>query len=244
MFLVPGKFALLFVAGLALAGCAPLSSFTAGRTTTLQNEQKVRLETFRPTAQEQRGTILLLHGAGGIPGDGTPMRRLSRQLADEGYLVLFPHYLNATGHWFVRKEQIDQHFEDWKETVDGLITHAATTSKTGQIGIFGFSLGGFLAIANATEDPRVAAVAELAGGIPEDKEWKLANAPPMLILHGTDDERVPVKLAHRLAAGLDRHGIPHTTVLYEGQGHVLTPEAEADATTHILKFFDRRLAGD
>lgn len=43
--------------------------------------------------------------------------------------------------------------------------------------------------------------------------------PPILILHGREDETVPVRQATRLAEELARLGRPHELVLYDGQPH-------------------------
>ncbi|MEZ4595329.1 MAG: prolyl oligopeptidase family serine peptidase [Chloroflexota bacterium] len=42
---------------------------------------------------------------------------------------------------------------------------------------------------------------------------------PLLVLQGTDDMVVPQAQADELVKGLDRNGVPHAYLLFEGEGH-------------------------
>ena len=50
-----------------------------------------------------------------------------------------------------------------------------------------------------------------------------------------------VEKSEILAKYLLKRGIPHEVVIYPGQGHGFTGEAQADAVRRILAFFGRRL---
>jgi dipeptidyl aminopeptidase/acylaminoacyl peptidase len=51
---------------------------------------------------------------------------------------------------------------------------------------------------------------------------KAERIPPILILHGEKDERVPVTQAWGFRRALDQAGLPFTFVTYPGEGHFLT----------------------
>lgn len=101
----------------------------------------------------------------------------------------------------------------------------------------GFSLGAFLSLALATQDSRIAAVAELFGGLPEQFTKDAGNLPPVLILHGAQDTTVPVERAHELERILQQHKIPYRIKIYPDQGHVFRGLGQLDAMRLVAQFF-------
>jgi dipeptidyl aminopeptidase/acylaminoacyl peptidase len=65
--------------------------------------------------------------------------------------------------------------------------------------------------------------------------------PPVLILHGSDDRRVPVLRARELQGVLKKFGAPHEIQIYEGQPHVFAPATMLDAAERAVNFFDHHL---
>jgi dipeptidyl aminopeptidase/acylaminoacyl peptidase len=51
---------------------------------------------------------------------------------------------------------------------------------------------------------------------------------PLLIAHGANDPRVPADQARRIVAALAEHGIPHTFLLFEDEGHGLARPANRE----------------
>ena len=109
------------------------------------------------------------------------------------------------------------------------------------IGIFGYSLGAFLAVSQAARDRRVDAVAELSGGIFTYLGGRLQRVPPMLILHGTADERVNIGYARELERAARKVGAQPVVKLYPGEGHILSKPSLADASQRALDFLAARL---
>ncbi len=52
--------------------------------------------------------------------------------------------------------------------------------------------------------------------------WPEKISAPLLLLHGTGDDRVQHSQSEGLAAALEQHGNPHELMLYEGGNHALT----------------------
>lgn len=78
--------------------------------------------------------------------------------------------------------------------------------------------------------------------------YHLEDLPPACLLHGTDDELVPLSQSVQLAEELDHRGLPHEFHAYEGLSHYFVQVAD-DATT--LQMFEdalgclrRALAGE
>lgn len=115
--------------------------------------------------------------------------------------------------------------------------------RADRIGLFGYSLGAYLALAEAGHDTRIQAVAEIAGGIFDERRGKAARFPPLLVLHGKDDTRVPVARVQQILEEARKAGVQPQVKLYDQEGHVLSPAAQADASSRALAFFSRHLKG-
>ena len=55
---------------------------------------------------------------------------------------------------------------------------------SGNIGLLGFSHGGYVAADTAARDDRVTALAVLYGGMPNEMVWQVKHLPALLELHG------------------------------------------------------------
>lgn len=71
---------------------------------------------------------------------------------------------------------------------------------------------------------------------------KLATRTPILLLHGTADDRVDVSHARRMAAALAQLGRPHQLVEFEGGDHALSAHRTA-ANERLRAWFDAHLRG-
>jgi carboxymethylenebutenolidase len=90
-----------------------------------------------------------------------------------------------------------------------------------RIGLVGFSLGAYLALAAAAEkDLRIAAVVDFFGGMPRPLGSRVKFLPPVLVLHGEQDRVVPIGEAQRLTDLLDAHEVTHEVKVYPDVGHV------------------------
>jgi dienelactone hydrolase len=187
--------------------------------------------------------ILVLHGAGGTLLDGPEMRRVARQLAEAGNTVYLVHYFNRTGTVFGFDAGMQQNFSAWLATVRDCIKFAQQDSNEPSVGIYGYSLGGFLALAAASDNPMVGAVVEHAGGIWNGQAKRIKHMPPVLVVHGEGDQRVPFqKYAQPLVAVLRERGATPTVRFFPGEGHVFTASAMAIVRAKAVEFF-RQLLG-
>ena len=189
--------------------------------------------------------MLVLHGAGGMLFDGPEMTRVAVRLATAGFEVYQVHYFDRTHTWFARQAVLLKLFPTWLATVHDAVDWVHTQRpEAPKIGIFGYSLGAFAAIETARRDPRIGAVVEEAGGFwhghPEGPTRQ--PLPPMLVLHGTADTRVPnEKYTQPLLAYLRAHGDPFEKRFYPGEGHVFSPETAAKVREEAAAFFTRHL---
>src|SRR3954469_20769434 len=205
------------------------------------NQRAISIDEYSPAGGGRHPAVLLVHGSGG------PLRGLdpyAEKASQFGVNVFVVRYFERTGHNWVSPHQIERYFLDWLETlraaVDYVVAHPRVDS--GRVGLLGFSLGAYLALALATEDRRIAGVAELFGGMPDQFRKNAAQLPPVLILHGNDDTVVPVSEAHRLEDLLKKNNVPYDIKTYRGQGHTLPGLAQMDAVRRIVAFFRQTFA--
>ena len=237
--------------GLVLGLAGPLSAAPAEGAATRPERlsfesggRKIRADRYLPARARSGRTIIVLYGAGGMVFDGPSMRRMARTLTEAGDMVYLLHYYNRTGTIVARDSRIERHFKKWAETVrDGIgWVHAREGEGARSIGLYGYSLGGFLAIVAASDNPRIGAVTEQAGGMFSSAGKRLGKMPPVLMVHGLEDKRVPVeKYAKPLLRALRERGGHVETEFVPGEGHVFSEAAMAGVRVKVAKFFAREL---
>jgi carboxymethylenebutenolidase len=212
------------------------------RTLFTSGGKQVAAEKFA-SATSPRRTILVLHGAGGTLLDGPEMRRMSQSLAAAGNTVYLIHYFNRTGTLVALDSTMQKHFVTWLATVKDAVAWAREDSASHhRVGIYGYSLGAFLAVFAASDNSNVGAVVEQAGGVWNGKEHFIGKMPAVLVVHGRADQRVPFpKYAEPLVRLLrERHALGGT-VFFPGEAHGFTAATNAVVRTKAADFFQRQL---
>ena len=203
----------------------------------------IRATVFEPPGTESRPVIVVLYGAGGMIFDGPEMRRLSRHLAADGNAVYLLRYFNTTGTVVAFDRTMERHFPKWREAVrDAVAEIQGLRRHRRPIGIYGYSLGGFLALFTASDNPRVGAVVEHAGGVWKGKLDRIGKLPPVLMVHGERDARVPFAVyAEPLVPVLRTRAAKLDTRFFPGEGHTFTVEAMKFVRSDAARFFRQHL---
>jgi carboxymethylenebutenolidase len=233
----------LLIAALAFTPLTAVTATNARRTTDhlRLGQREIRVEFFAPHDAPASRTVLLFHGVGGLLGDGALMRRTARAFVAMGFRAGIVHYFNATGTLFATHANVRDHAGDWRAAMEFVARHYAADAGA-PVGLFGYSLGGFLAVGAAPELPQVGGIVVLAGGILSEHESAVpGHLPPLLILHGGADIRVPPERAEALARLGRLAGAPVEAVIYAGEGHTFSTRAERDALERSGRFFAERL---
>jgi carboxymethylenebutenolidase len=231
----------LFCPGLSnAAGASPV---TVLRTSIQSSGHRIRIDKYAPARTGKPPAILVLHGAGGTLLDGPEMRRVARQLAEAGNTVYLVHYFNRTGTVAALDAGMQKNFPAWLATVRDSIKFAQQDSTNpSPVGIYGYSLGGFLALAAASDNPAVGAVVEHAGGIWNGKTERIRRMPPVLVVHGGGDGRVPFqKYAQPLVAVLRERGAISQVRYFPEEGHVFSAVAMSGVRNAAVQFFHQHL---
>jgi carboxymethylenebutenolidase len=238
-----------FMLGAALGMSLPAAAQDGERGERMQEftsgGRPIRAEWFAAAGAASNGQtrpgLLLLHGADGL-AYGQNYRVAAGLIAGSGYHVGLIHYLDRTGERRVEYRMIRERYPLWAATIrDGLTWLAGQPGVAPErLGLVGISLGGALALTTAAADPRVKAVVEYSGPVPEDLA-EGAKLPPTLVLHGEADRIVPSTNATRLERMLRESGTPHEVQVYPGQGHFLSAPAQFDAAARVSAFLSRHL---
>jgi carboxymethylenebutenolidase len=191
-----------------------------------------------------RPGLLLIHGASGIRGGNSYIPHIAGLLAAHGFATLLVRYFEATDTTYADDATIWQNFNRWLQGIDDAVTEAIGLPEIdgNRIGLVGYSLGGYLAVAQGSRDPRVKAVVELAGGIDPEFARDVTRLPPTLVIHGRNDRRVPFERASELEIVLERVGAAHETKYFLGEGHLLSPAAAIASLNAALEFLRKHLA--
>jgi carboxymethylenebutenolidase len=207
----------------------------------LSGGRNVSVEVYGRPQPHRDPAILFLHGSDGPRGHGYAHQRSAADLAGHGFTVFLVHYFDRTGTMWASSKAIGENYLAWLETVADAVALARShpAADGAHVGIIGFSLGASLALTAASQDLRVAAVTEVSAAVPPAAVSFLQHMPPALILHGADDNIVPVENAYRLEALLKSSGVPCELHVYPDQEHSLTGAAVRDAIIRAASFFEK-----
>lgn len=201
----------------------------------------LKLDLFQPEGDTllKRPAIVLVHGGGFTGGDKARLAPLAAELSKCGYLTVTINYRlhnSYIGPEDTLKliEATTMAYEDTKAAVRWLRANADQYRiDSERIALFGVSAGAFAVLHAAYEEPEgdsgnpgysseVQACAEISGGLIDDTVME-AGEPPLLIVHGTADTRVPYEQALELERWAREIGLPYEMHPIEGADHDLYP---------------------
>jgi carboxymethylenebutenolidase len=204
----------------------------------------IEIDQFEPEPTGKHPALLVLHGSGGAASYW--MERFAPTLREAGVAIYAPHYFDKTSTSRATTAMIldGRHFIAWLTAIQDAVTYAADRGcvDPARVGVLGISLGGYLAVALGIEDKRIRAVVELSGGVPLGWEDRMtATMPPTLVLHGEQDDVVPVAEAYKLQAVLEEHRVSHEVNIFPHQTHWFSGGAQMELLMRCAGFLNRHL---
>jgi acetyl esterase/lipase len=248
--------------------------YTPNVTYRVIDERALRLHLLRPKSQARKTTLIFVHGGGW--SEGTKERGIVPLLhfVKLGYVGIAIDYRLSDTALF--PAQID----DVKAAIAFVRTHARDYGvDPKRIVVWGQSAGGHLAALAGTmgaadavidwngptdftqdtaTNPEDSAIYRLFGGHPTKENAAAADPvtyvsrgdPPFLILHGDEDQTVPIGDSERLATALKNAGVDVEFQVVPGANHFglgdvtdQPPERNARIVDAMERFL-RRLSGD
>lgn len=216
------------------------------------------LDVYQPDMTDiswKRPAVIAIHGGGFLFGDKSEMTSLCREFAARGYVCFSMNYR------LVPDDPPGTSQDQYTRTVMAAVADAdhaaqwveANAAKyhvdVGRMFIGGSSAGAvtsmLLAYNPDIKPPHFRAVADLWGTMGPRVKWIKKGGPPLLIIHGREDDTITVSAAEQIDARAKEVGLAHETYLIEGMGHSLPLNLEVGGETllqHLVDFFYKQIA--
>lgn len=176
---------------------------------------------YKPRIPNGAG-VVLLHGFRGLAGHAPIFDPHAVQLASRGYTVLVPSYFDARP-W--RERFNGQDIRRWSEAGTDAVRFVGTQTGVdpARVGLWGYSLGGYVATdAGMSDDGAAAMVVGVSAGTSIYGEMSRGRRPiPVLMIHGRNDPSVSVASMQLLASNMRLRGATVDTELVESNDHAM-----------------------
>jgi carboxymethylenebutenolidase len=212
----------------------------------------LRAVVARPEGAGPFPAVVVIHEAFGLTDH---IRDVTRRFACAGYVAMAVDLFTGRNRALCMARFAIGMLTDSLEhgairDLEEALTHLAVQPGVdpARLGAIGFCMGGGFAIAWACSDPRLKVIAPFYGPAPRPLE-AATRLCPLVGSYPAGDITTPS--ARRLDALLDRHGIPHDIVVYDGARHSFFDDrkparhhaaAAADAWRRTLEFFATHIA--
>jgi len=207
----------------------------------------VHVDAYVPEGRGQRHpAAIVLHGSGGIHIVGTEsIQRYAEALANRGIAAYVVHYFDATSTFTANLATEGRQYWRWVRVVRDAVDWVAARPEVRptHVGLFGVSMGAYVAVGAAATDPRVSRVVLLAGGLEPGVADSTRHFPPALLLHGTADDVVTLAEEDSLVRMLARRRTLVLTHRYAGEGHDFQEPAAVDAVERAARFLSEGRVG-
>lgn len=219
-------------------------SLVAHRDTTYRSaRRRILVERFAPRDAGTRRlpAVLVLHPSDGVRGKGGAyVRQWADGLARRGYVAWVIHYFDRTGDRRTKDAYEDRIYPQWTAALEDAVTFVRADPQVDstRVDAFGFSLGGYMALALGASDPRIRRLVVLSGGFFPTLARDVRFLPPTLLLHGDADRTVPLAEARRVERTLASLGVAHALVVYPGQGHGIARASIPDGVARAAAFLE------
>lgn len=185
--------------------------------------------------------VVLLHGASGFDANAFIFDHPALQLASRGYHVLVPSYYDA---FAAGPRRSDDAMRAWRRAAsDGAdFLGRQPGADASRIALFGYSLGGFLAVEAALEARPAAAAVSAAGGLDVGTPGRGRRDIPLLLLYARRDQVISPVSTRRWAERLRGRGLSVDLQSLDETSHLYTIGTWCDVFDRTRVFLDRTLS--
>ena len=225
------------VALAALAGDAVAQATLFEGVTFDSGGKAIRAIYYPAQGDVREAGVVMMHGSGARIRSAGPWHELALGFAGDGYAVLTPLYVDAAPDDGRRPPSV---MAAWRRVgLDGADWLAGrATVEPERIGLFGYSLGSYVAVDGALGAGHAGAAIGLAGGVDVYTPRNPRRHIPVLVIRAENDTHVkPVNTAAWVDFMRD-HDVPVRVQVLRGAGHILNTQQWAEVFTRSAQFFD------
>jgi dienelactone hydrolase len=219
----------LCLGGLAACGQAPPNEFV----TFSSHGREISCAVYGP--KEAMATIIVLEGQTPLESPDGPAQ--AAFFASHGYRVLLPDYTSVATP---TAKPTAANYRRWAQVVDDMFVDP-TLLRSNRVGLAGQKLGASVALVAAANNSKVGAVVEWSGLLPNEFFAQVQSLPPLLILHGEQDDEVPVVNARQLVRLCKLKDFVCEAPEYPNEGHVFSASATESSNLRALNFYRKNL---
>ena len=195
----------------------------------------IRAIHYRPVGEGRRAAIVMMHGSGGRIMNRGPWHDLALRFAADGYQVLTPLYMDAWPDDGIRPERMMEAWRDVGEhAIDWFIERGVDRRRTG---MFGYSLGSYVAVDGALGNSRAAAAIGLAGGTDVYTPRTPRRRVPVLMIRAENDTHVLPRNTATWVDFLRDHDVNVRVEVIAGAGHLFRPPEWAEVFARSAEFY-------
>lgn len=156
--------------------------------TFLSHRKPIRAIHYQPVGEGRRAAIVMMHGSGTSIASRGPWHELAMRFAGDGYEVLTPLFTDAWPDDGIRPPPMMEAWRDVGEhAIDWFIARGVDRRRTG---MFGYSLGSYVAVDGALGNSRAAVAIGLAGGVDVYTPRPPRRRIPVLMIRAEGDTHV------------------------------------------------------
>ena len=211
-------------------------------------ERKIDVTLFRAPGDRPRGSVLMLHGAGGFDRQIAQYNAYAAALAKAGFDAYLVYYRSDDDmKRLTTGENVFEHrIYDWAKEVDDLADYLkAQKGSNGKVGLIGFSDGGSIGTGAAAMDKAINAAVIYYGTDAQNFGIEEKRFPPMLLLHGENDSTITWMNSELTAQHVKSLGAHVEFVLFPGEKHGFgadtTTKHGADALHRTIVFLKQNM---
>jgi dienelactone hydrolase len=212
---------------------------------------------LRPEGSGPFPVVVVLHGASGLL---SMYMSVAKDVADAGFLVVFGCWqagqMGSTGNLVCSEATPESEWvadpaaNSGKELI--ALARSLPGARADRIGLYGLSRGGHAALWAASTGASVQAVVVdspahseiiIYPRPPKPLEVLAGLAAPVLTMHGTDDQIVPVEQSREYEKAAHDLGKPLVAVYFQGIGHLTSVElgSRTEARQRAITFLREQL---